>query len=735
MIVLQRDERNHHVATPAPFLKVYDKAPRIYYTVGSIPQTVFVVPFVYFADEDLKVYRDSVLQRLHIDYSVSGAGQESNRLVTFSSSVSNARIAIVRDIVVQRITDFPQSGPFDIGGLNSELDRMTAMLQEQRDVVDRSITLPEPEAGLDLQLPTAAVRANSALTFDADGNLKLMPVVGGELSPDAANINFTGTGTGAQTRSVQSRLRDQMSVLDFIPSAQHAAISNGSTTYDATADIQAAIDAASGGELHFPVGKFRVQELVRLTSATDQWRPGMKLVGQGRGTNLVGIASNKAVLRWDVGYTPDGTIGPTLKFTRDSEVRGMLITQEGGVTATDGMRFTAAWNVRVSNVWIEGMSGKALHVPFRSDIYAAVSDYWQCFSLEFNQCRFSESTDWGVYLGGGQSPGLWRMQFCTIANNAGGGVYDTTGQFIFTDNLIVGNGTFGANGGMLVDASVEGVSFNSLIERNEFDTNFNYHLWMLRVRNARNIGNRYLSQTYNGNTGTVLTSGSAFMRPATHVKLGDGSSKEVLNSLFEGNYHRSVTGAGPTTAAVSAYIVTPGSTEVRRNRFNNNDVGSRDGVNQNSSGMVRYSGVSVGNEANSIVDGNKVGLSVSASSATNVVGTMTAISFGNTIYDSHSAFASPNFTVPVAGRYRISATVQLNGLSAGNAVNLGIFVNGVSARTTQQYAGLSIQSFPIVADLLLAETDTVSIRALQNSGSGKLTTADSSTRLEITQES
>jgi hypothetical protein len=230
---------------------------------------------------------------------------------------------------------------------------------------------------------------------------------------------------------------------------------------------------------------------------------------------------------------------------------------------------------------------------------------------------------------------------------------------------VVGNGTFGANGGMLIDASVEGVSFNALMERNEFDTNFNYHLWQMRCRNHRNIGNRYLSQTYNSNTGSTLTSGSAFMRWVTHVKLGDGGTKEVLNSLFEGNYHRSVTGAGPTTAAVSAYIMTPGSTQVVRNRFVNNDIGNRDGVHQNSTGMVRYSGINVGADANSIVDGNKVGLSVSASSATSVDATATPISFGTTIYDTHSAWGSPNFTTPVPGRYKICATIQINGLSAG----------------------------------------------------------------------
>jgi hypothetical protein len=59
----------------------------------------------------------------------------------------------------------------------------------------------------------------------------------------------------------------------------------------------------------------------------------------------------------------------------------------------------------------------------------------------------------------------------------------------------------------------------------------------------------------------------------------------------------------------------------------------------------------------------------------------------------------------------------------------------VSSRTAQHHAGLSTQSFTIEVDLLLAETDVVSIRATQNSGSTKDTTVSSATRLQITQES
>lgn len=510
------------------------------------------------------------------------------------------------------------------------------------------------------------------------------------------------------------------------------ATGNGIT--DDTAAIQAAVDYADGGVVFIPTGTYSVSQISRLTSISSQWRNGMRLVGQGRGSNLVANTNSKAVLLWDVGYTPDGTITPTLKYTRDSEVRSLLITQAGGVTATDGIKLTAAWNVRIIDVWVEGMSGKGINVPFRTDIYAAVSDYWQCFAFDIQQCRFSECTDWGVYFGGGQSPGLWRMQYCTIANNVGGGIFVTTGHFVLTDNLIVGNGAFGGNGGMLMDATIEPAALVAQIERNEFDTNFVYHMWLMRSRNHRIAQNRFLSQTYNSNTGSTLTSGSAFMRPAIHVKLGDGGTKEVWNTLFEENYHRSVTGAGPTTAAINAYIMTPGSTNILRNRFVNNEIGFRDGVNLNSSGMTRYNGIDIDGNANSIVDGNLVGFSATASAATAIAGTATTVTFGTTSYDTHTAWSSPTWTTPHAGRYRITSTIQIAGLTLGNTVTMNVYVNGSASRISLLYAGgLANEGFHITAELLLAETDTVTIRALQNSGGNLNTVASSNTRVSISQ--
>jgi hypothetical protein len=74
-------------------------------------------------------------------------------------------------------------------------------------------------------------------------------------------LGFIQSGTGAVSRTVQGRLRDWVSVLDFIPVAEHAAIIARSSTTDVSTYIQAAIDAietAGGGTVFFPIGTYRI---------------------------------------------------------------------------------------------------------------------------------------------------------------------------------------------------------------------------------------------------------------------------------------------------------------------------------------------------------------------------------------------------------------------------------------------------------------------------------------------
>ena len=94
----------------AEHIQVGDTAPRIQYT-GDGAQTAFTYPFPIFDDGDLEVYVDSTPSVLTTDYTVSGAGVSAGGDVTFLIAPADGTlITLRRNIAIQRISDFQQSG-------------------------------------------------------------------------------------------------------------------------------------------------------------------------------------------------------------------------------------------------------------------------------------------------------------------------------------------------------------------------------------------------------------------------------------------------------------------------------------------------------------------------------------------------------------------------------------------------------------------------------------------------
>lgn len=88
-------------------------------------------------------------------------------------------------------------------------------------------------------------------------------------SSGSSLVGFLQSGTSAQARTVQAKLRDVVSVKDFN--------ATGDGTTDDTAAIQAAITANYGGEVYFPAGTYKITSGLTVTSA-------IKLTGSGWGS-------------------------------------------------------------------------------------------------------------------------------------------------------------------------------------------------------------------------------------------------------------------------------------------------------------------------------------------------------------------------------------------------------------------------------------------------------------------
>lgn len=150
-------------------INLADNSPRISYAVAQgATQTSFAVPFEFFADADLNVYVDGTLKTLTTHYTVSG-GDGSTGTVTISvtGATGGSTVVITRDVALERTSDFPSSGPFQIGALNTELDRLTAIAADLDDKAGRALQLTDYDAAVSLVLPDVNTRKGKTLAFNA----------------------------------------------------------------------------------------------------------------------------------------------------------------------------------------------------------------------------------------------------------------------------------------------------------------------------------------------------------------------------------------------------------------------------------------------------------------------------------------------------------------------------------------------------------------------------------------
>jgi hypothetical protein len=161
-------------------IDISDNNPRVIYTVAQgVTQTSFAVPFEFFADSDLNVYVDNVLKTITTHYTVSG-GDGSTGTVTMSvtGATGGSKVAITRDVTIERVTDFTPGVEINRAALNTQLDTLTAIAADVKDQALRALRVQDSDITTSLEIPLAATRANKVFAFDSTGAVSITNEIG-----------------------------------------------------------------------------------------------------------------------------------------------------------------------------------------------------------------------------------------------------------------------------------------------------------------------------------------------------------------------------------------------------------------------------------------------------------------------------------------------------------------------------------------------------------------------------
>ena len=175
-------------------VKIHAVTPRIQY-VADGALTEYEFSFAIFKTSDIDIYFGDSLQDTST-YTVSGSRHSDGGFVTFESApAAGTIITIVRNLSIERTSDFQDGGTLRADTLNYEFDYQIACQQQIADNLNRSMVLPPyaPDNDLDLTLPFPS--AGKAIVWNSDGtNLENSTV-----SVNALESTLNGYKTATET--------------------------------------------------------------------------------------------------------------------------------------------------------------------------------------------------------------------------------------------------------------------------------------------------------------------------------------------------------------------------------------------------------------------------------------------------------------------------------------------------------------------------------------------------------
>jgi hypothetical protein len=179
---------------------------RVDYT-GNGSTVLFAVPFPFIDKDYLTVLRiDSATQvatTLILDsggalgYTVAGAGDATGSVTLVTAPTAAQRLAIIREVPSIQDADFVANDPFPAETFEDALDRLTMIAQQNRESIDRAVTLPITVSSVSGEL--AIPQASALIGWNASAtelvNYTASELITADLIAGNYIVNtFTGNG-------------------------------------------------------------------------------------------------------------------------------------------------------------------------------------------------------------------------------------------------------------------------------------------------------------------------------------------------------------------------------------------------------------------------------------------------------------------------------------------------------------------------------------------------------------
>ena len=236
-------------------------------------------------------------------------------------------------------------------------------------------------------------------------------------SGGAALVGYINGGTGAVVTTVQTKLRETVSVLDF--GADPTGAADSTAAFNSATQASAAYSTALGYNIHVPSGVYKI-------SSTVFVRVGQTLYGDGFGSKIDATGTlNTGLPAIKFGFSSSGVADTTGPFCglRDMFVNGGPITSSQVYAASSGYQVHGVHFSGTSGIGLECRGGDAQVSNVEFDLCSA--------AIVFSTCQNISLTNFNIYSA------AYALQFnsnvfdITVSN--GLVEYTTDGGVLFGD--------------------------------------------------------------------------------------------------------------------------------------------------------------------------------------------------------------------------------------------------------------------------------------------------------------